>query len=140
MLTAARFTAEVVITIPFHDTDPMGVVWHGNYFRYFEVAREVLLKQFDYGYRQMYDSGYAWPVVDARIKYRDVLEYEQQIRVQACVIEFENRLKICYKIFDLDSGKCTTTGYTTQMAVNMETRDTCFVSPEILFTKMGVQP
>ena len=48
-----RFRTCVTITVPFHDVDAMGVVWHGNYFRYLEVAREQLLKQFDYGYRQM---------------------------------------------------------------------------------------
>jgi acyl-CoA thioester hydrolase len=51
VLTDPRFTTEVEITIPFHDVDMMGVVWHGNYFRYFEIAREALLNQFDYGYR-----------------------------------------------------------------------------------------
>ncbi|WP_368860434.1 acyl-CoA thioesterase, partial [Klebsiella pneumoniae] len=48
---------EVSITVPFHDVDAMEVVWHGNYFRYFEIAREALLDQFDYGYRAMRDSG-----------------------------------------------------------------------------------
>lgn len=140
MLTDARFTTEVLIAVPFHDADPMGVVWHGNYLRYFEVAREALLEQFDYGYREMYASGYAWPVVDTRIKYRDIVEFGQQIRVLATVKEYENRLKITYQIFDVATGKQTTSGYTTQMAVHMDTRETCFVSPDILFTKMGVQP
>ena len=44
-----RFTTRIVHNIPFHDIDPMGVVWHGNYFRYFEIAREALLNQIDYG-------------------------------------------------------------------------------------------
>ena len=64
MLNDPRFTAEVELTIPFHDVDMMGVAWHGNYFRYFEIAREALLNQFNYGYRQMKASGYLWPVVD----------------------------------------------------------------------------
>ena len=58
MLNDPRFAAEVELTIPFHDVDMMGVAWHGNYFRYFEIAREALLNQFDYGYRQMKASGY----------------------------------------------------------------------------------
>lgn len=83
MLNDPRFTAEVELTIPFHDVDMMGVAWHGNYFRYFEVAREALLNQFNYGYRQMKESGYLWPVVDARVKYRHALTFEQRIRVRA---------------------------------------------------------
>lgn len=41
MLNDPRFTVDVDLTIPFHDVDVMGVVWHGNYFRYFEIARGV---------------------------------------------------------------------------------------------------
>ncbi|MEQ3429144.1 thioesterase family protein [Klebsiella aerogenes] len=140
MLNDPRFTAEVELTIPFHDIDMMGVVWHGNYFRYFEIAREALLNQFNYGYRRMKASGYLWPVVDTRVKYRDVITFEQRIRVRARIEEFENRLRIGYEIFDVDSGKRTTTGYTIQVAVDENSREMCFVSPDILFERMGVTP
>ena len=96
------------------------MVWHGNYFRYFEIAREALLNQFNYGYRQMKDSGYVWPVVDTRVKYRDSLTFEQRVRVQARVSEYENRLRIEYQIFDKETGKRMTTGYTIQVAVDAE--------------------
>ncbi|MGN2498108.1 acyl-CoA thioesterase [Serratia nevei] len=140
MLNDPRFTADVELTVPFHDVDMMGVVWHGNYFRYFEIAREALLNQFDYGYRQMQASGYVWPVVDTRVKYRDVLTFEQRIRVRAQLEEYENRLRIAYQIFDVLTAKRTTTGYTIQVAVEEKSREMCFVSPDILFERMGVAP
>ncbi|MBD2783950.1 acyl-CoA thioesterase [Xenorhabdus sp. DI] len=140
MLTDPRFTAEVELTVPFHDADPMGVVWHGNYFRYFEIARETLMNQIHYGYREMRESGYVWPVVDAKIKYRASVSFEQKIRVRATIEEFENRLKIAYQVFDAASGEKTTTGYTIQVAVSQETREMSFVSPDILFERMGVKP
>lgn len=133
-----RFTAEVTLQVPFHDIDMMGVVWHGNYWRYFEIAREALLNQLNYGYRQMKASGYLWPVVDGRIRYREVLTFEQRIRVQARLEEYENRLKIGYQIFDAASGKRTTTGYSIQVAVEEQSREMCFVSPDILFQRLGV--
>ncbi len=140
MLSDPRFTAEVSIKVPFHDVDSMNVVWHGNYFRYFEVAREALLDQFSYGYRAMQASGYVWPVVDTRVKYRDVVTFEQQILVRASVEEFENRLKIGYQITDAASGKRTTTGYTIQVAVDAATGEMCYVSPAVLFERMGIKP
>ena len=36
-------TAEITIKIPFQDVDVMGIVWHGNYLRYFEEARAELM-------------------------------------------------------------------------------------------------
>lgn len=137
MLNPPRFTCEVELTVPFHDVDMMGVVWHGNYFRYFEIAREALLNQFDYGYRQMKASGYLWPVVDTRVKYRDSLRFEQRIRVCATLEEYENRLRIAYQIVDATSGKRTTTGYTIQVAVEESSGEMCFVCPAILFERLG---
>ena len=139
MLNDPRFTTKVELKVAFHDVDMMGVVWHGNYFRYFEIAREALLNQFDYGYRQMKESGYVWPVVDTRVKYRDVLTFEQHFRVRARLEEYENRLRIGYEIFDAETGKRTTTGYTIQVAVEEKSRELCFVSPAILFERMGVE-
>jgi len=50
-------TAEVRIEVPFHDLDPAGYVWHGNYAKYLELARCALLKTFDYNYDAMVRSG-----------------------------------------------------------------------------------
>ncbi len=140
MLTDPRFNAEIALTIPFHDVDAMGVVWHGNYFRYFEIAREALLNQFNYGYRAMQASGYFWPVVDTRVRYRLALKFEQHILGRATLREYENRLRIDYQIFDAGSAKRTTTGYSIQVAVEEKTWEMCLVSPAILFERMGLQP
>ncbi|VFS19807.1 Uncharacterised protein [Yokenella regensburgei] len=50
----------------------------------------------------------------------------------------KNRLRIGYQIFDAASGKRTTTGYTIQVAVEEQSREMCFVSPAVLFERMGV--
>ena len=76
----ALLSTHVEIDIPFHDCDPMNVVWHGNYARYLEVARCELLRLFDYDYIQMKESGYAWPIVDMRIKYVSSAVFSQKIR------------------------------------------------------------
>ena len=128
---------EVDITVSFHDCDPMGVVWHGNYFRFFEVAREALLSQINYSYREMQASGYVWPVVDTRVKYCYPLRYEERIRVQATIVEYENRLRIDYLIFTSE-GKIATRAHTIQVAVEQATQEMCFVSPAILFECLGV--
>ena len=60
--------------------------------------------------------------------------------MRANIDEFENRLRINYQIFDAETGKRTTTGYTIQVAVDEATREMCFVSPAILFERMGVTP
>ena len=56
-------TAEAEITPQFYDLDPMNVVWHGNYPRFLEQTRCLLLDGIGYGYARMSESGYAWPIV-----------------------------------------------------------------------------
>ena len=129
-------TAEVVIEIPFEDGDPMGVTWHGNYFRYLERARCRLLEKIGYGYRAMVESGYAWPIADTRMKFIRPTEFQQKVRVIATLEEYENRLKIGYEIQDEETGERVTRGYTIQVAVDMKTEELCFVSPPILIEKV----
>ncbi|BCL77387.1 hypothetical protein JHS3_31230 [Jeongeupia sp. HS-3] len=123
--------------VPFHDLDPMDICWHGNYVRYFEHARTALLQLIDYDYPQMRDSGYAWPVIELNIRYAKPLVYQQRIGICAEIVEWENRLKIRYEIRDAATGTRLTRGYTVQVAVDMQSREMCFLSPPILFEKLG---
>ena len=128
--------ADVQIEIPFHDVDAMNIVWHGHYLKYFEIARCKLLDQFDYNYGQMKASGYAWPVIESHVRYVQGIEFQQNIRVRAILKEWEHRLKIEYQIFDAVTGRRLTKGYTTQVAVKMETREMCLQSPEVLLQRL----
>jgi len=129
-------SVEIELEIPFQDGDPMGVTWHGNYFRYLEAARCALLDKMAYGYKAMMESGYLWPIVDTRMKFMRPTVFQQRIRVVATLQEYENRLKIGYEISDIESGERVTKGYTIQVAVDKSTNELCFVSPPILFEKV----
>jgi acyl-CoA thioester hydrolase len=126
------------IVIPFFDLDPMQVVWHGHYVKYLELARCDLLQQIGYDYQQMFDSGYAWPVVDMRIQYVKPLRMGQVIRVQARLSDWEYRLKINYVISDANSGERLTKGYTTQVAVDLASEEMCLESPQALKNALGI--
>ncbi|WP_417510696.1 acyl-CoA thioesterase [Methylophaga sp.] len=128
---------ETIIEVPFHDVDVMRVAWHGHYVKYFEIARCALLDKIEYNYPEMEQSGYAWPVIDLRIRYAHPLRFQQKVKVIATLVEWENRLKINYQIDDLVTGQRLTKGYTVQVAVDMSNNEMLFVSPAILFEKMG---
>ncbi|HNB42585.1 MAG TPA: thioesterase family protein [Rhodocyclaceae bacterium] len=133
--------AEVRLEVPFHDVDVMGVAWHGHYVKYFEAARGALLRALDYDYPQMRDSGYLWPVVECQLKYVRPARYGQVLRITARLVEYENRLRIVYEVFDAASGERLTKGHTIQVAVAAENEELQFVSPDVLLNKVGgVQP
>ncbi|MEY8208003.1 MAG: thioesterase family protein [SAR324 cluster bacterium] len=128
--------AEVEIQVPFHDVDGMHVVWHGHYYKYFEVARTKLLQSIDYDVHEMKASGYSWPIVETNCKYVRPIVYDQLIQVSAKIQEYENRLKIIYRISDAKTDEKLATGHTTQVAVDMKNNEMCFVSPKILLKKV----
>ena len=132
-----EFSAEVALTPAFHDIDPMEVVWHGHYVKYFELARCALLQSFDYDYPQMRASGYAWPIVDLRAKYVRSARYGQSLVVRATLVEWENRLKIDYQVRDADTGEVLTRATSIQVAVDMATGEMCFASPRALLERLG---
>ncbi|MFD2232727.1 acyl-CoA thioesterase [Phaeospirillum tilakii] len=129
-------SAEVGITVPFYDLDPMQVVWHGNYVRYLEEARCALLDRLDYSYPRMEESGYLWPIVDLRLKYVRPARFGQALRVIATLTEYENRLRIAYRILDAASGEVLTKAETTQLAVVAATRELCLESPAVLLERV----
>lgn len=137
-MNKVNLASEVEIDVPFFDIDLMEIVWHGHYVKYFEVARCVLLEKIDYNYMQMRESGYAWPVIDIRIRYARPAKFGQKIIVHAEISEWENRLKINYKIVDKLTGIRLTRGHSCQVAVDMQTEEMCYESPAILWEKLGL--
>lgn len=131
---------EIEWTPAFHDLDPMDVVWHGNYVKFIGEARDALLARLHYDYPAMRESGYAWPIVDMRLKYVAPATYGQKLKIRCEIVEWENRLKIDYVIRDAATGKKLTTAYTIQLAVSIATREMSFVCPPVLWERLGVSP
>lgn len=132
-------SAEIELLIPFHDLDPVNIVWHGNYAKYFEQARCALLQTFDYNYDQMRASGYLWPVIDLHMRYIKPLHFNQKVRVKASLKEWEYRLKIDYLISDVATGMRLAKGSSIQVAVDAATKEMCLLSPRVLFERLGLE-
>ncbi|ALM51244.1 acyl-CoA thioesterase [Halomonas huangheensis] len=127
---------ETELEIPFHDIDMMEVAWHGHYVRYLEIARCRLLESIEYNYPQMKASGYAWPVIDLRIRYAAPIRFAQRIRIEARISEWEHRLKVDYTIRCADSGKRLTRAWTIQVAVGLNDQEMCLASPPSLLERL----
>lgn len=136
--TRPALSCEIEISPAFCDIDVMGVVYHGHYVRYLEMARSALLASIGYDYLQMQASGYAWPVVDMRLKYVRPVRFAQKMTVRATLTEWEHRLRIAYLMRDAETGQRLNTAYTVQVAVDMQTQEMCFVCPPALAERLGM--
>jgi acyl-CoA thioester hydrolase len=67
-----------------------------------------------------------------------MVKFGQRIKVTATLREWEYRLSIDYLVSDAVSGARLTKGNTIQVAVDMQTKELCLMSPPVLFDKLGV--
>lgn len=130
-----HYTQSFKTVIQFHDIDPMGVMWHGNYPRLLETARDLVFKKFNYGYQQMVESGYMWPIVDMQIRYKGYIKLHQEVEVSATLKEFENRFLFTYTIKDSTTNELLTKATTTQVAIKVATGELLFAIPEEIIAK-----
>lgn len=131
---------EIEVVPAFYDVDPMEIVWHGHYAKYLELVRNALMSRFDYSYARMRESGYAWPIVDMRLKYVRSARLGEPVKVRAEIIEYENRLRIAYLLTEASSGRVLNKASTTQVAVDLRTGEMQYVCPPVLWERLGVQP
>lgn len=119
--------------IPFHDNDMVGIVWHGNYFKYFEMARDQLLSRLDLSVPTLVnDYQIGLPVIKSFARYRAPLTFMERIKIYASISEYENYLCFDFAIKTAAEGKLVTTGYTKHAAFDLNKRELLFAIPDFI--------
>ena len=109
----------VELEVPFHDVDPLHVVWHGHYYKYMEIARTQLLRALGLDGPDMLELGYALFVIESRCRYAFPLRYGEKFRVTAEIVDVDNRINIAYEIFNLTKGRRAARGKTALVTTDM---------------------
>lgn len=71
------------VRVRYAETDKMGVVYHANYFVWFEVGRTDLLRTLGWSYREMEAAGVSLPVIEAHCQYHRPAKYDDELEVRA---------------------------------------------------------
>jgi acyl-CoA thioester hydrolase len=83
MMPVAKPVFETRIRVRYAETDQMGVVYHSNYFIWFEVGRVELMRQLGFTYKDMErEDGCYIAVVDARCRYKAPARYDDEIVIR----------------------------------------------------------
>jgi acyl-CoA thioester hydrolase len=114
---------EIEFDIRFSETDAMGVVWHGNYLKYFEDGREAFGREYGLEYLDMYNHGYFTPIVKSEINHKSPIDYGHRAKIITTLIP-SRAAKIIfeYKIINLSTGMVSAVGTTMQVFLLAETR------------------
>lgn len=109
------------IQLLYADTDMMGVMYHANYLKWFELGRTAYIEDLGFKYTDMEDAGYYAPVYDVHITYKTPLRYGDQGFVHTWVEE-NNGLKTIYG-YEILNGKdeVCAAGTTTHIVVKKDT-------------------
>jgi acyl-CoA thioester hydrolase len=98
--------------VPLHDVDPLKVVWHGHYFKYFDRARTELLRAHGLDVDDLVALGHRMFVVDAGCRYISPLVYGDEFRVSAWITETDPRIRIAYSVWNLTEDRRSARAYT----------------------------
>lgn len=113
---------ETRVRVRYAETDQMGVVYHANYFVWFEIGRVELLRQLGFSYREMEsmdDCGIA--VIDASCRYKAPARYDDEIIVRTHVKYLrESLVQFGYELVRAGDETELAEGETTHIAVNSE--------------------
>jgi acyl-CoA thioester hydrolase len=106
--------AETTVRVRYAETDQMGVVYHGNYFTWFEVGRVELCRQLGFEYKRMEMEDDSFIVVaDAHCRYKRPARFDDLLVVRTKVAEAQRRtVRFDYEILNQASGELIAIGDT----------------------------
>lgn len=129
---------EYTMRVPFHDLDPLQIVWHGNYFKYFDVARFGLFKQAGVDlYRYFLDRQIIFPVTRSSIKHIVPLRFDEEFICKATVTEAVYKIALDFEIRRAGSGQICTRGKSEQLSVKTPAMEMQFEIPGDITRALG---
>ncbi|AQS58245.1 acyl-CoA thioesterase [Desulforamulus ferrireducens] len=114
------YVSEKEIQILYADTDMMGVIYHANYLKWFELGRTQLIIDVGYDYLEMERQGYYAPVYNIEITYKRAIRYGERAVVRTWVEKNDGlRTVYGYQIVN-GEGEICVEGTSTHIIVRKE--------------------
>jgi acyl-CoA thioester hydrolase len=137
-MSAMPMVYEFKRRVPFHDLDPLQIVWHGNYLKYFDIARFGLFKQAGLDlYRYFLTRQLIFPVTRSSAKHIVPLRYDDAFVCRAIVTEAVYKIAMSFEIRLAENGQICTRGKSEQVAVKMPEMEMQFEVPGDVTAALG---
>ena len=105
-------THDFQIRVRYGETDQGGILYHGNYFTYFEVGRTELARHLGKTYREIEESGLFGVVAKAECSYKKPAKYDDLLTIRT-TIHRVTRVKIEYEHLVLRDKEIIAVGHIT---------------------------
>ena len=125
-----ELSSKTEVLVRFNEADPLGIVWHGHYIRYFEDGREAFGNTHGLGYLDVYKQGFVIPVVSVQCDYKRSLRYGDKLIVETKYLPCEAaKMKFTYRLFNAVNGELVATGSSVQVFLDKENSELQLANP-----------
>ncbi len=112
-------SAECTRRVQFDEVDALNIVWHGRYVSYFEQGRNEWGRKFCFSYLDMFNNGFALPIVQLHIDHYYPLRFDELMRIKTnCHWTEAAKMNLSYEIF-AENGILAARGYTVQIYTDL---------------------
>jgi len=128
------FVSQSRCRVLYADTDAMGVVYHGAYFRFFEQARADYLRQRGRPYSEIEARGLTTPLTEASAHFYQSFHYDEVIVTECWVSAIKRAsFRIDYRLFlEENPAETRVAGYTVLAMVDRGSRKIIKIPPWVM--------
>lgn len=99
--------SETFLPVRYYETDQMGIVHHSNYVRYFECARNNMMRELGYPIEKCEEDGVTIPIVSLECHYKYSLRMGDVARAVAMVDALPMaKMRIRQEVYNQDGVLC----------------------------------
>ncbi|MFA7503004.1 MAG: thioesterase family protein [Anaerovoracaceae bacterium] len=107
------------LRVRYKETDQMGVVYHSNYFVWFDIARTELIRSVNISFQDMEDSGLLMPVIDVNCQYRVPAKCDDVLLIKVKISRYTNlRMNFVYEVIREADNQLLATGETKHVFID----------------------
>ena len=119
--------------VKFSEADPLGIVWHGHFIRYFEDGREAFGEKYGLKYLDFYRKNIVVPIININCDYKRILRYGHRIRLETTYEDTPAaKLLFRYAIYDANTNERVAQGSSMQVFTNKETMELMLTIPPFM--------
>ena len=121
------------LEVKFSEADPLGIVWHGHYIRYFEDGREAFGKAYGLRYLDLYRENIIVPIVDIKCEYKRILRYSNMVRLETTYQDAHAaKLIFSYTLYDINTNEVIAKGSSVQVFMHKESMELMLTLPQFM--------
>ena len=114
-------THQTTYRIIYGDTDNMGVAYHANYFRWFEMGRSEMFRHLGLPYRIIEEKGIFLYIAEVQCRYLKPVRYDELITIETTLDRHvKGGIKFDYTISSHNGEQVNARGFTKHACVDTD--------------------